>query len=49
MPLLEIILWIVAVVVGIAFLLFMAAGFLIFLGAMSIPEDLHDDVLGDRK
>lgn len=49
MPLLDIILWIVAGVVGIALLLFMAAGLFIFLGAMSLPEDFHDDVLGDKK
>ena len=45
---LEIVLWIVAGLVGLTGLLFAVAGIFIFFGAMSMPDDLHDDVLGDK-
>lgn len=48
MPLLEIVLWIVAVVAFVFFLLLAIAGVFAFIGAMSMPEDMHDDVLGDK-
>lgn len=47
MPWLEIVLWIVAGLVGLSALLFAIAGLFVFLGAMSMP-DLNDDVLGDK-
>jgi hypothetical protein len=49
MTLLELVLWIVAGVVVTGFLLLMLAGLFVFLGAMSMPEDMYDDGLGDRK
>ena len=49
MPILDIILWTVAVLAGLMFLLWVVAAFFVFLGAMSLPEDLNDDVPGDRK
>ena len=48
MPILEIVLWTVAVVVVLGFLLLAIAGLFVFFGAMSLPDDLHDDVLGDK-
>lgn len=48
MPLLEIVLWTVAVVAFVIFLLLAVAGLFVFFGAMSMPDDLHDDVLGDK-
>ncbi len=48
MPLLEIVLWIVAaLVIGLGILLIIASIFA-FIGAMAMPEDINDDVLGDR-
>lgn len=48
MSTIEIVLVALAVVFVVFGLFIFAAMVFAFLGAMSIPEDLHDDVLGDR-
>ncbi len=48
MPIYEIVLWLALAVVVITSSLLLIAGVLAFIGAMAMPEDINDDVLGDR-